>query len=105
MSMPCHSVIPSSIRRCVGSGLDGTFTITAVPSTSQFRFAKTATDVPSAPVSPAGTAVRQAGYAAVTDISGAADAAFNVPGMPEYNPDLPLDFIIPSATDPEAQVV
>jgi hypothetical protein len=97
-----YSVGQSVVVADVGSGLDGTFTITAVPSTSQFRYAQTGTDVPSAPVSPAGTAVRQAGYAAVTDIDGASDTDFNVPGMPEYNPDLPIDFIVPSGLDPVA---
>ena len=86
----------------VDPALDGTYTITAVPANNQFRYAKAGADIPTAPVSPVGTAVRQAGYTAVTDIDGATDTDFNVPGMPEYNPDLPIDFIVPSAEDPVA---
>ena len=84
----------------VDAALDGTYIITATPATNQFRFAKTGTDIPTAPVSPAGTAVRQAGYTAVTEIAGEGDGDFNVPGMPEYNADLPIDFIVPSDEDP-----
>lgn len=84
----------------VDAALDGTFTITAVPANNQFRYSSAGSDIPTAPVSPVGTAVRQAGYTAVTDIDGATDVDFNVPGMPEYNPDLPIDFIVPSDEDP-----
>ena len=82
----------------VDPALDGTHIITAVPAPNQFRFASTGDAIPSAPAT--GTAVRQAGYTAVTDIDGATDLDFNVPGMPEYNPDLPIDFIVPSVEDP-----
>lgn len=84
----------------VDSTFNGTYVITAVPSTTQFRYAKTATDVSSTAVSPVGTAVRQKGYAAVTAISGGSDASFNVPGNEDYNADNPIDFIIPSNLDP-----
>lgn len=86
----------------VDATFNGTYTITAVPANNQFRYAKTATDVPSAPVSPAGTAVRQAGYTEVTSIFGSDDDSFNVPGSEEYNADNPIDFIIPSEDDPSA---
>lgn len=86
----------------VDANLDGTFTISAVPSNNQFRYSKTGSDIPTAPVSPVGTAVRQAGYAEVTDIYGSGDDEFNVPGSEEYNADDPIDFIIPSAEDPSA---
>jgi hypothetical protein len=86
----------------VDSTFNGTYTITAIPSPTQFRYAKTASDVPSTVVTPAGTAVRQKGYAAVDEIAGADDALFNVPGSEEYNADLPIDFIIPSTEDPSA---
>lgn len=42
----------------VDSTFNGTFTVTAVPTTTTFRYAKTATNVTSAAVSPVGTAVR-----------------------------------------------
>jgi hypothetical protein len=86
----------------VDQDLDGTFVISAVPTANQFRYSKSGSDIPTAPVSPVGTAVRQAGYAAVDEISGAEDDLFNVPGSEEYNPDLPVDFIIPSGADPTA---
>jgi hypothetical protein len=86
----------------VDEDLDGTFVISAVPAADQFRYSKTGSDITSTPVSPVGTAVRQAGYAAVDEISGAEDDLFNVPGSEEYNPDLPVDFIIPSGADPTA---
>jgi len=88
----------------VDSTFNGTYTITATPSPTQFRYAKTATDVSSTAVSPAGTAVRQKGYTAVTalQVSGGDDTQYNVPGSEEYNPDLPIDFVVPSAEDPTA---
>lgn len=86
----------------IDATFNGTYTITAVPSTTQFRFAKTATDVTSTAVSPAGIAVRQSGYTAVTELGGADDVAFNVPGNEQFNNDLPVDFVIPSSEDPVA---
>jgi hypothetical protein len=86
----------------VDAGLDGTYTISAVPANNQFRYTKSGSDIPTAPVSPVGTAVRQAGYTLVDDIAGEESTTFNVPGMPEFNPDLPIDFIVPSDEDPEA---
>jgi len=41
----------------VGSPFDGTYTITGVPTTTTFTYAKTATNVPSTAVSPVGTGV------------------------------------------------
>jgi hypothetical protein len=85
----------------VDSTFNGTYTITAVPNSTSFRYSKTATNVDSAAVSPVGTAVRTAGYAAVTDFgSQGSTTSFNVPGSEEYNPDLDLDFIIASTEDP-----
>lgn len=86
----------------VDSTFNGTYTITAVPSPTQFRYAKTATDVTSTAVTPAGTAVRQKGYADVSAIFGSSDDEYNVPGSEEYNADLPIDFIVPSTEDPTA---
>jgi hypothetical protein len=85
----------------VDSTFNGTYVITQVPTPTTFRYAKTATNVESTAVSPVGTAVREAGYLAVSDLAddGLTDS-FNVPGSEEYNPDLPLDFIIPSNQDP-----
>ena len=85
----------------VDSVFNGTHVITATPTTTTFRFAKTNADVASTPVSPAGAVVRQRGYLAVTDFeSQGSTSSYNVPGGEDYNPDLPIDFIIASSEDP-----
>jgi hypothetical protein len=87
----------------VDSTFNGTYTITAVPTTTTFRYAKTATDVASTAVSPAGSVIRNRGYLAVTDFdSQGSTSSFNVPGNEDYNADLPVDFIIASTEDPTA---
>ena len=87
----------------VDATFNGTYTITAVPSTTTFRYAKTAGDVTSAAVSPAGSVIRNRGYLAVTDFdTQGSTSAYNVPGSEEYNADLPVDFIIASTEDPTA---
>jgi hypothetical protein len=84
-----------------GSEFNGTHLITAVPTATTFRFAKTSADVASTPVSPAGTAIRQRGYITVQDFdSQGSTTTYNVPGGEYYNPDLPIDFIIASTEDP-----
>jgi hypothetical protein len=87
----------------VDATFNGTYTITAVPSTTTFRYAKTASDVTSTAVSPAGSVLRNRGYLAVTDFdSQGSTSSYNVPGSEEYNADLPVDFIIASTEDPTA---
>jgi hypothetical protein len=87
----------------VDADFNGTYNITAVPTTTTFRYTKTAADVASTPVSPAGSAVRQRGYLTVSDFaSQGSTSSYNVPGGEEYNPDLPIDFIIASTEDPTA---
>jgi hypothetical protein len=85
----------------VDSTFNGTYTITAVPTTTTFRYALTATDVASTAVSPVGSVLRNRGYLAVTDFTTqGSTSAYNVPGSEEYNADLPVDFIIASTEDP-----
>jgi len=84
----------------VDATFNGTYTITAVPSTTQFRYAKTAADVVSAAAT--GDAVRNRGYASVDALAGDSDTAFNVPGNQDFNADLPIDFVVPSDQDPIA---
>ena len=85
----------------VDGDFDGTHVITAVPTTTSFRFAKTAADVASTPVSPAGLVIRQRGYLEVADFdSQGSTSAYNVPGANDYNPDEAIDFIIASTEDP-----
>jgi hypothetical protein len=87
----------------VDSTFNGTYTITAVPTTTTFRYALTASDVASAAVSPVGSVLRNRGYLAVTDFaSQGSTSSYNVPGSEEYNADLPVDFIIASTEDPSA---
>jgi hypothetical protein len=85
----------------VDSTLNGTYTITAVPTTTSFRYAKTTGDVTSTSVSPVGAATVSANSRAVTDFdSQGSTTAYNIPGNNEYNADLPIDFIIASNEDP-----
>jgi len=88
----------------VDATFNGTYTITATPTPTSFRYAKPDTgDVTSAAVSPAGSVLRNRGYLAVTDFaSQGSTSAYNVPGNEEYNADLPIDFIIASTEDPTA---
>lgn len=87
----------------VDSVLNGTYVITAVPSTTTFSYAKTGTTIASTAVSPVGSAVRQRGYKAVTDFtSQGSTTTYNVPGQKNYNADLAVDFIIASSEDPTA---
>jgi hypothetical protein len=87
----------------VDATFNGTHVITAIPGTTSFRFAKTATDVTSTAVSPAGTALVEANSRSVTDFaSEGSTSEYNVPGNEEYNSDLPIDFIIASTEDPVA---
>ena len=87
----------------VDSTFNGTYTITNVPSTTTFSYAKVATNVTSAAVSPTGTAVRQRGYLSVTDFATQGSTTeYNVPGNENYNADEDIDFIIASSEDPTA---
>jgi hypothetical protein len=87
----------------VDNTFNGTHTITAVPGTTSFRFAVTASDVTSTAVTPTGTALVEANSRAVTDFdSQGSTTEYNVPGSEEYNADEPIDFIIASTEDPVA---
>jgi hypothetical protein len=87
----------------VDNTFDGTHVITAIPGTTSFRFAKTAGDVTSTPVTPAGAALVEADSRQVLDFtSQGSTSEYNVPGNEEYNADLPIDFIIASTEDPVA---
>jgi hypothetical protein len=85
----------------VDATFNGTYTITTVGSNTTFSYAKVATNVASAAVSPVGTAVRQRGYTAVTDFaSQGSTTTYNVPGNSDYNADNAVDFIIASSENP-----
>ena len=86
----------------VDSTFNGTFLITN-KTNNTFTYAKTATDVASAAVSPVGTAVRQRGYTPVSNFAyQSSTSEYNVPGGITYNADEPVDFIIASSQDPQA---
>jgi hypothetical protein len=87
----------------VDSTLNGTYTVTAAPTPTTFRYAKTTGDVTSTSVSPTGTAVVGANSRAVSDFaSQGSTSEYNIPGNTDYNADLPIDFIIASTEDPQA---
>jgi hypothetical protein len=86
----------------VDSTFNGTYLITN-KTNNTFTYAKTATDVASAAVSPVGTAVRQRGYIPVSNFAyQSSTSQYNVPGGITYNADSPVDFIIASSQDPQA---
>jgi hypothetical protein len=98
-----HGFEPGDV--VVVSGVDvtfnGTHTIIATPLTTTFTFAKSASNVVSTAVSPAGTAIVATNSRAVTDFTSQGSTTdYNVPGSEEYNADLPVDFIIASTEDP-----
>jgi hypothetical protein len=91
------SVVVSGLTE---TALNGTYTITAVPTTTTFTYTTT-TSGTIASTSDAGTALVAANSRAVTDFaSEGSTTAYNVPGNEVYNADLPVDFIIASTEDP-----
>ena len=80
--------------------LDGTYTITTVPTDTTFTYTTTTSGSISS-TSDSGTALVTANARAVTDFtSQGSTTAYNVPGNEVYNADLPTDFIIASTEDP-----
>lgn len=85
----------------VDATFNGTFIITAVPTTTSFRYIKTDDDVASTVVTPVGTVVRNRGHLDVDDFANqGSTSSYNVPGSEDYNPDEDVDFIIASDEDP-----
>lgn len=79
--------------------LNGTFTIVAVPTTTTFTYAKTASDITS--TADSGTADVAANSREVTDFTSQGSTTdYNVPGNVNYNADEDIDFIIASTEDP-----
>ena len=80
--------------------LHGTYTITAVPTTTTFTYT-TATSGTITSGADTGTALVPANSRAVTDFtSQGSTTAYNVPGNESYNADNPVDFILASTEDP-----
>jgi hypothetical protein len=82
--------------------LNGTYTITAVPTTTTFTYTTSASGT-IASGSAAGTAVVATNSRAVTDFtSEGSTTAYNVPGNADYNADNAVDFILASTEDPSS---
>jgi hypothetical protein len=82
------------------SALNGTYTITAVPTSTTFTYT-TSTTGSIASTADAGTAVVGANSRTVTDfLSEGSTTAYNVPGSQDFNEDNEVDFIIASSEDP-----
>jgi hypothetical protein len=97
----------------VDATFNGTYTVASAPTTVTFTYAKTASNVVSAAVSPAGSATvanpinepaADGSYTAVTSadlegVSGLTTGGYNVPGNKDFNPDNTIDRIIVSNED------
>ena len=82
------------------SALHGTYTITAVPTTTTFTYTTTTSGTITS-AADTGTAVVPAGSRAVTDFtSQGSTTAYNVPGNENFNEDNAIDYIIASTEDP-----
>jgi hypothetical protein len=93
------SVVVSGLTN---TALNGTYTITTVPTTTTFTYT-TATTGTIASEADAGTALVTANSRVVTDFtSQGSTTAYNVPGNEVYNADLPTDFILASTEDPSS---
>ena len=80
--------------------LEGTWTITSVPTTTTFVYTTTTSGTITS-AEDTGTALVPANSRAVTDFtSQGSTTAYNVPGNEVYNADLPTDFILASTEDP-----
>ena len=88
------------ISGLTNGALNGSYTITAVPTTTTFTYTTTTTGS-IASTSDSGTALVTANSRAVTDFtSQGSTTAYNVPGSLDYNADNDVDFIIASTEDP-----
>lgn len=84
------------------AALNGTYTITGVPTTTTFTYTTATSGTITSGVE-TGTAVVLANSWAVTDFtSQGSTTEYNVPGNTEYNADEAIDFIIASSEDPTA---
>jgi hypothetical protein len=91
------SVVVSGLTN---TALNGTYTITTVPTTTTFTYTTT-TSGTIASSSDSGTALVTANSRAVTDFtSQGSTTAYNVPGNENYNADNAVDFILASTEDP-----
>ena len=88
------------ITGLTNTALNGTYTITAVPTTTTFTYTTTSSGT-IASGADSGTAVVATNSRAVTDFtSQGSTTAYNVPGNEDYNADNAVDFILASTEDP-----
>jgi hypothetical protein len=91
-----------TVAAVTNTGLNGTFTIVTVPTTTTFTYATTASGT-IASAADTGTAIVPTNSWAVTDfLSQGSTTAYNTPGNANYNADDAIDFIIASSDDPTA---
>lgn len=82
--------------------LEGTWTITTVPSTTTFTYTTTTSGTITS-AADTGTALVTANSWAVSDfLSQGSTTEYNVPGAADYNSDEDIDFIVASTDDPVA---
>lgn len=89
-----------AVSNCSNSTFDGTYTITAVPATDQFRYALVAANVAFDGSATGDCLVATNGRAVSDFTSQGSTTEYNVPGSEEYNADEAIDFIIASSEDP-----
>jgi len=88
------------ISGLTNGALNGSYTITAAPTTTTFTYTTTTTGT-IASTADSGTALVAANSRAVTDFtSQGSTSSYNVPGNENYNADNDVDFIIASTEDP-----
>lgn len=88
-----------TVTASTATSLNGTFTITAVPTTSTFTYALVGSVVTSA--ADTGTTSVAAGARAVNTLpSGSSEDDFNVPGNVNYSADNAIDTVVNSTEDP-----
>jgi len=91
-----------TVTAVTNTGLNGTFTIATVPTTTTFTYATTASGT-IASGADTGTALVPANSWDVNDfLSQGSTTSYNTPGNANYNADNPIDFIIASSDDPTA---
>jgi hypothetical protein len=88
------------ISNCSNATFDGTFTITDVPATDQFRYSKNATNVVFDGSATGDCDVEANGRAVSDFLSQGSTTEYNVPGNLNFDEDDSVDFIIASSEDP-----
>jgi hypothetical protein len=89
-----------TVSDCSDSTFDGTYTITDVPDSDQFRYSKTAANVAFDDTATGACVVTADGRQVLDFLSQGSTSEYNVPGNLNFDEDETIDFIIASAEDP-----